>query len=70
MSSKSRIDTILVETSGIFDPMAIYDSIVKHLILGQNIVIKEITALLGAVDRNNLISGPLITKQLASTDKI
>ena len=70
MSSKSRIDTILVETSGIFDPMAIYDSVVKRPILRRNIIIKEITVLLGAIDRNNLMSDPLIAKQLVSTDKI
>ena len=70
MSSKSRIDTIFFETSGISDPAPIYDSIVKHLILGRNIVINEITVLLGAVDRNNLMSNPLIAKQLASADKI
>ena len=70
MSSRSRIDTIFFETSGISDPAPIYDSIVKHLILGRNIVINEITVLLGAVDRNNLMSNPLIAKQLASADKI
>lgn len=70
MGSKGPIDTILVESSGISDPRAIYDSIVKHPILGRNIVIKEITVLLGAVDRNSFISDPLIAKQLAGADKI
>ena len=66
----NRIDTILVETSGISDPAAIYDSIVNHSILGRNIVVKGISVLLDAFDSNTFISEPLIAKQLACADDI
>ena len=66
----NRIDTILVETSGISDPAAIYDSIVNHSILGRNIVVKGISVLLDAFDNNTFISEPLIAKQLACADDI
>lgn len=66
----NRIDTILVETSGISDPAAIYDSIINHSILGRNIVVKGISVLLDAFDSNTFISEPLIAKQLACADDI
>ena len=66
----NRIDAILVETSGISDPAAIYDSIVNHSILGRNIVVKGISVLLDAFDSNTFISEPLIAKQLACADDI
>ena len=66
----NRIDTILVETSGISDPAAIYHSIVNHSILGRNIVVKGITVLLDAFDSNAFVSEPLIAKQLACADEI
>ena len=66
----NRIDTILIETSGISDPAAIYNSIVNHSILGRNIVVKGISVLLDAFDNNTFISEPLIAKQLACADEI
>ena len=66
----NRIDTIVVETSGISDPAAIYDSIVNHSILGRNIVVKGISVLLDAFDSNTFVSEPLISKQLACADEV
>ncbi|MDG2475091.1 MAG: GTP-binding protein [Paracoccaceae bacterium] len=48
LSPRKRVETILVETSGVSDPGSIYNTIVNNAILSKHIIIEKVTVLLDA----------------------